>query len=931
MREKFQRDDAVDKMGRDELVSVIDREAQVYDEKEESVVEGAHKKLSVLKEEDFKELGSPDHLVKMQYILKEGSSTGIGRATTIVDAPIAEAAAFELSEMSREVVKVHFASGGLDRELLKINDHQSIFHLVIDLAIPGFKPRQWVQMLVWRWSADKKELTTISSSVEHDGFPECDEYLRASCTVVTKYKQEAEVGGIPQTKVTYTMNVDVGGAIPKWVINTQAVETLMYLSAMRKRFDKSLEIDAASQGNLVTMIQNHDGEYSEREEEILEEGKTMIGVFEQQKSKELKMSPSTTQAKMAYKDGESHAYGWSSAVVRASPAQVLALVWDTVGRFNDYEDTLEKTLDEDGEHSKLMYIKKKVPNPFDNRDFLTRMVWKKRGAGFIYVSVPELSGAHPLSSDIVRANYPSMLKMACTSDGSTQLEFVLQPDAVNEWIERYPATKELEREYVWFRPMMDTVAQRLLESVSWGIKMRLYVGATLSTMDLISDVYMIYTYATTGQQGTALSLAAMVGLCLLLQLFLVWVQTHKGPRRVMLKEMLIVLTGIAPGIHAMRVANGNEKLEHAKVSPQIELATTRGFELVCESIPGTVVQLAALFRGMQENGGDYSKAALASIVVSACTTGFVAATISFDFDVDPERRRNEPKFYGYIPDSAGRRTAIFFCMIMNGALLLLLRGASTALLVMVDGRLVLYCYLGDHALYLAYKIARRDLYHWVPLEGVTMVVESVIERVCIKAITDFTGVAQFRAMGEMGGIAQWFADLGMGWAGPRRWRRSCYRLRNDIGTEIDPILHLRSLIQAVTPASAPELCETYNSVLVNRYSSGAAGIKWHADDERWYCVHERDNKCDIRIASVSLGAERFFEMRRRPQGNPDERRKLRIRLRSGSLLVMAGPCQEHWQHALPRDDECEGVRYNLTFRRVLTAEEDPTLRTVRAD
>lgn len=184
---------------------------------------------------------------------------------------------------------------------------------------------------------------------------------------------------------------------------------------------------------------------------------------------------------------------------------------------------------------------------------------------------------------------------------------------------------------------------------------------------------------------------------------------------------------------------------------------------------------------------------------------------------------------------------------------------------------------------------------------------------------------------DRSGRRQWFADLGMGWAGPRRWRRSCYRLRNDIGTEIDPILHLRSLIQAATPASAPELCETYNSVLVNRYSSGAAGIKWHADDERWYCVHERDNKCDIRIASVSLGAERFFEMRRRPQGNPDERRKLRIRLRSGSLLVMAGPCQEHWQHALPRDDECEGVRYNLTFRRVLTAEEDPTLRTVRAD
>jgi hypothetical protein len=78
---------------------------------------------------------------------------------------------------------------------------------------------------------------------------------------------------------------------------------------------------------------------------------------------------------------------------------------------------------------------------------------------------------------------------------------------------------------------------------------------------------------------------------------------------------------------------------------------------------------------------------------------------------------------------------------------------------------VLYCYLGDHALYLAYKIARRDLYHWVPLEGVTMVVESVIERVCIKAITDFTGVAQFRAMGEMGGIA-WTYSQGVALAAP---------------------------------------------------------------------------------------------------------------------------------------------------------------------
>jgi hypothetical protein len=99
-----------------------------------------------------------------------------------------------------------------------------------------------------------------------------------------------------------------------------------------------------------------------------------------------------------------------------------------------------------------------------------------------------------------------------------------------------------------------------------------------------------------------------------------------------------------------------------------------------------VLQLVALVREASKDDGKIGKVALGSIIVSACTTGFTAATISFDFDVSPNRRRDEPAFYGYIPDSAGRRTAIFFCMIMNGALLLLLRTLSTALLAMVNGR-----------------------------------------------------------------------------------------------------------------------------------------------------------------------------------------------------------------------------------------------------
>ena len=169
--------------------------------------------------------------------------------------------------------------------------------------------------------------------------------------------------------------------------------------------------------------------------------------------------------------------------------------------------------------------------------------------------------------------------------------------------------------------MMDTIAQRLLESVSWGLKMRLYTGAGLSTLDLLSDLYMIYTYATTGQRGTAQSLGIMVGLCIGVQLWTVFNNTYKGPRRVMLKEMLIVLSGIAPGIHAMRVANGANQSEHAAMNPEIELVFVRCIEMVFESVPGTVLQTSTLLRSMKGNEG-FSKVALGSIIVSALTTGF---------------------------------------------------------------------------------------------------------------------------------------------------------------------------------------------------------------------------------------------------------------------------------------------------------------------
>ena len=87
---------------------------------------------------------------------------------------------------------------------------------------------------------------------------------------------------------------------------------------------------------------------------------------------------------------------------------------------------------------------------------------------------------------------------------------------------------------------------------------------------------------------------------------------------------------------------------------------------------------------------------------------------------------------------------------------------------------------------------------------------------------------------------------------------------------------------------------------------GRDAMGWHSDDEPELGPRPV-------IASVSLGPQRRFWLRRREQGVA--RREVRgLELPHGSLLCMAGETQRHYQHALPRKSAATGPRINLTFR-----------------
>ena len=95
----------------------------------------------------------------------------------------------------------------------------------------------------------------------------------------------------------------------------------------------------------------------------------------------------------------------------------------------------------------------------------------------------------------------------------------------------------------------------------------------------------------------------------------------------------------------------------------------------------------------------------------------------------------------------------------------------------------------------------------------------------------------------------------------------------------------------------------FTTVLLNFYRDGSDSNGWHSDDEK----ELGENPV---IASISLGAERTFRLRHKK----DKTQKKNLILQHGSLLIMKGETQHHWQHCIPKSKKDIKPRINLTFR-----------------
>ena len=140
-------------------------------------------------------------------------------------------------------------------------------------------------------------------------------------------------------------------------------------------------------------------------------------------------------------------------------------------------------------------------------------------------------------------------------------------------------------------------------------------------------------------------------------------------------------------------------------------------------------------------------------------------------------------------------------------------------------------------------------------------------------------------------LVAWYGDRGCDYT------YSGIRLAPLLWTDL--LLEIRRRIETVVEAP-------FNSVLLNYYRDNRDSMGFHSDDEPELGARPV-------IASLSLGEERTFILKHKANKFA---KPVRLRLASGSLLLMKGETQRYWKHGIAKETRRCGPRVNLTFRRI---------------
>ena len=192
------------------------------------------------------------------------------------------------------------------------------------------------------------------------------------------------------------------------------------------------------------------------------------------------------------------------------------------------------------------------------------------------------------------------------------------------------------------------MAYKLLEEASWGLKLRLFVGAMICVSDVATDIYMIfYFFSKTGAHNATFGwlTSALITISIICQLTIV----HWNGRENQFKEKIIVISCLKPIFDAHRMVQQDDGDSVMILSSVQEAIFCKCIEMMFESIPGGIIQSIAFL-----DNGAMDVAPLLSIFLSCLSTGYIMTSVTYDLDIDPNSRRDYAH-HGWVPNDATGR------------------------------------------------------------------------------------------------------------------------------------------------------------------------------------------------------------------------------------------------------------------------------------
>ena len=320
-------------------------------------------------------------------------------------------------------------------------------------------------------------------------------------------------------------------------------------------------------------------------------------------------------------------------------------------------------------------------------------------------------------------------------------------NAVDTWVDRYPALVEFEEEWVWFRPMMNVVAKKLLYQNRRREKYKVYFKAALSICDMCSDVYMIVYYFNKGLRVYAWAVFATIAVNMFFQQMIVYGQNRRIAFQHIAKEMFITIICLKPAADAYKVSKHENKNPNHAVHAMDEMLFSRVAEIVAESLPNLIMQTVVLLESENKD-----KRAVVSIFISASTIAVTGTSLSWDLDTSPNKRRGGPDFYGYITNDPTSRIFTFFAMFTLTLSHVFIKALATALVISVSGTWMAIYLAVDLLFFFLFKIVRGDFRYWMNIPDPLSFFSSFIIRLIQKLLIDNTLCLHMRHPYEVGGV-----------------------------------------------------------------------------------------------------------------------------------------------------------------------------------